>query len=188
MRFKTLVSNFDDLGEEKRKRKWAYPKRDIALQYKAISKSEAETLWRFYQDRQGAYEAFVWFESTGLGSTAYNSYVNEYVGTGDSTTLVFNLPAIESSATHMLYIAGSSQPTSNYTFSAGGGSNSEDKVTIISSSANGPPVPTSTERITYDFDGRLKIRCRFSEDAFSFENFYDRIINSGVKLSGLLNS
>lgn len=188
MRFKTLVSNFDDLGEEKRKRKWVYPKRDISLQYKVLSKSEAETLWRFYQDRSGAYEAFVWFESTGLGSTAYNSYAGEYVGTGDSTTLVFNLPAVNSSQVHILYIAGTSQPTTNYTFSASGGSNNEDKVTVVSSSAGGPPVPTSTERITYDFDGRLKIRCRFAEDAFLFENFYDRLVTAGVKLSGLLNS
>jgi len=188
MRFKTLISNFDDLGEEKRKRKWTYPKRDVTLKYEAISKSEAAGLWKFYQARHGAYEAFAWYESTALGSTAYNSYVGEYVGTGDSTTLVFNLPAINSSQVHVLYIAGTSQPTTNYTFSAGGGSNSEDKVTVVSSSAGGPPVPTSTERITYDFDGRLKIRSRFTEDYFSFENFYDRIINSGVKLSGLLNS
>ena len=26
IRFKTLVSNFDNLGEEKRKQKWVYPK------------------------------------------------------------------------------------------------------------------------------------------------------------------
>ena len=78
--------------------------------------------------------------------------------------------------------------TSNYVFSAAGGPDSEDKVTLVSSSAGGSPVPTSTERITYDFTGRLKIRCRFADDIFSFENFYDRLCNAGVKLSGLLNA
>ena len=188
MRFKTLVSNFDDKGEEKRKSKWAYPKRSVSLQYKAASKSEAKTLWQFYQARKGQYESFVWFESTGIGATAYNTYVDEYVGTGDSTTLVFNLPAINSSQVHKLYIAGSSQNSTNYTFAAGAGSNGEDKVTLVSSSAGGRAVATSTERITYDFTGRLKVRCRFAEDIFSFENFYDRLCDAGIKLSGLLNS
>ena len=188
MRFKTLVSNFDDKGVEKRKQKWAYPKRNIKLDYKWISKSEAENLWQFYQARAGSFGSFVWFESTGIGSTAYNSYVDEYVGTGDSTTLVFNLPAINSSQVHILYLASSSQPSTNYTFAAGGGSNGEDKVSVVSSSAGGRAVPTSTQRLTYDFTGRLKVRCRFANDSFSFENFYDRLVNSGVELAGLLNS
>jgi len=188
MRFKTLVSNFDDKGEEKRKQKWAYPKRSVSLQYKAISKEEAKTLWQFYQARKGQYESFVWFESTGIGSSAYNTYVDEYVGTGDSTTLVFNLPAINSSSIHKLYIASSSQNSTSYTFAAAAGSNGEDKVTLVSSSAGGRAVPTSTERITYDFTGRLKIRCRFAEDIFSFENFYDRLCDAGIKLSGILNA
>ena len=188
MRFKTLVSNFDDLGEEKRKQKWLYPKREVTLKYESLSKSEAKTLWQFYQARRGAYESFVWFESTGIGATAYNTYVNEYVGTGDSSTLVFNLPAINSSSVHTLYSAGVAVSTSDYTFDAKGGSNGEDKITMISSTAGGLPVITSTERITYNFTGRLKIRCRFAEDIFSFENFYDRLVNMGIKLNGVLNS
>ena len=188
MRWKTLISNFDNLGEEKRKQKWAYPKREVTLKYEAISKSEAETLWKFYQARGGMYNAFVWFESTGVGTSNYNSYVGEYVGTGDSTTLVWNLPAIDSSGTHALYLAGIAVSTSDYTLAAASGSNSEDKITFVSSSDGGSPVPTSTERITYDFTGRLKIRCRFAEDIHSFDNFYDRLANTGVKLSGLLNS
>ncbi|MHC4265975.1 MAG: DUF2460 domain-containing protein [Planctomycetota bacterium] len=188
MRFKTLVSNFDELGEEKRKQKWTYPKREVTLKYNAIGKDEAQTLWKFYQARAGSYNAFVWFESTGYSSTGFNSYVDEYVGTGDSTTLVFNLPAINSSGTHKLYIAGTSQPTSNYTFSAGGGPDGEDKITVVSTSTGGPGPPTSTERITYDFTGRLKVRCRFAEDVFTFENFYDRLCSAGITLRGVLNS
>ena len=190
MRFKTLVSNFDELGEEKRKQKWAYPKRDITMQYKAISKSEAEDLWRFYQLQGGMYNAFVWFESTGAGATVYNSYAGEYVGTGDSTTLVFALPAVDSSAVNTFYVAGVAvAATSNYTFDAGGGPDNEDKLTLVSSAAGGiVGPPTSTERMTYDFTGRLKVRCRFADDIVSYENFYDRLVDMGIKLKGLLNS
>jgi hypothetical protein len=188
IRWKTLVSNFDELGEEKRKQKWAYPKREVTLKYGMIDKDEAETLWKFYQARAGKYSSFSWFESTGIGTSGYNSYVGEYVGTGDSTTLVFNLPALNSTGSHVLYVGGGAVSTSNYAVTAADGPDGEDKVTLVSSSDGGAAVPNSTERITYDFTGRLKIRCRFADDIFSFENFYDRLCNAGVKLSGLLNA
>jgi len=185
--YKTLISNFDELGAEKRRQKWLYPKRDITVTYKALTKTQAEPLWEFYIARRGSYSAFTFFESTGHGT--YRSYSSEYVGTGDSTTLIFNLPAKGSSgATHAVNKAGAAVSTSNYTMSFSGGSDGEDKVTFLSTAAGGLGPPTSTERITYDFTGRLKTRCRFADDVFSFENFYDTIINFGVKLKGLLNS
>ena len=187
IKFKTLVSNFDDLGEEKRRQKWLYPKRDVTVKYNALSKTEGGVLWDFYCKRKGGCNSFVIFETTGTGT--YHTYSSEYVGTGDSTTLIFNLPAIDSSAyTRQVNKAGAAVSTSDYTISYGGGSDGEDKVTFVSSSDGGSGPPTSTERISYDFTGRLKIRCVFDEDIFSYENFYDRIINSGVKLRGLLNS
>ena len=48
MQFKTLFSNFDDLGIERRKRKWLYPKRLITLQYNQLSLTEGRTLFAFY--------------------------------------------------------------------------------------------------------------------------------------------
>ena len=186
--YKTLVSAFDNLGEEKRKQKWLYPKRSVTLKYQGLSKDEAEVLWEFYLSRKGRYNSFSWFESTGLGTTgSYRTYTSEYVATGDSTTLVFVLPAKGSSGSNTVYVNGLVASTSDYTMSYGGGGDGEDKITFLSSDSGGRSVLTSTERITYDFGGRLKIRCRFADDIFSFENFYDTIVNSGVKLQGLLN-
>lgn len=187
IRTKTLYSNFEELGEEQRKQKWLYPRRDINLKYTALDKSDAETIWEFYIARMGGYEAFSFFESTGAGSAGYATYSGEYVGTGDSTTLVFNLPAVDSSSVHTVYVAGSTVDSTSYTFSAGGGPDGEDKITFIGSSTGGPGPPTSTERVTYDFTGRLKIRCRFAEDTHSFTNMYDRLISHGITLKGLLN-
>jgi hypothetical protein len=165
IRYKTLVSAFDEEGEENRKQKWLYPKRDVTIKYQALSKSEGEILWEFYCGRKGSYNSFSWIESTGVGN--YHSYSSEYVATGDSTTLIFSLPAKGSSgATHNVNLDGVAVSTSDY---------------------GGLGPPSSTERITYDFEGRLKIRCRFADDVYSYENFYDILINSGVKLKGLLN-
>ena len=88
--FKTLVSNYDDLGKEQRKQKWLYPKRDILIQYAWITKDEMETLWEFYLARSGSYEAFNFFMPEPEGN--YPSYTGEYVATGDGTTDTFNLP------------------------------------------------------------------------------------------------
>jgi hypothetical protein len=183
IQYKTLITNFADLGEEKRKAKWAYPKRSVTLKYSALSKDDAETLWQFYLDRQGSYGSFVFFDSTGASSNQNFTYTKEYVGTGDSTTGVFNLPAIDSSGSHVAYLNTSSQGSTRYTFTSKGGANGEDKITFSSTY-----IPGSSERVLYSFTGRLKIRCRFAEDIYTFENFYDRLIDQGIKLQGLLNA
>lgn len=180
LRWQTLVTEFDN-GEENRKQKNTYPRRDITLKYTALAKSEMETLWEFYNARKGSYEAFAFFESTGAGSSGYHSYSSEYVGTGDSTTTTFNLPAINSSANHTVYVDGSSSTA--YTFTAGGGANGEDQIDF-----NAGDEPGSSEQVTYSFTGRLKVRCRFAEDSLDYETMYDRLVNHGITLKGLLNS
>ncbi len=181
IQFKTLFTRFSDLGTESRKAKWAYPKRSFVLKYSALSKTDAEVLWQFYLDRQGSYADFVFFESTGVGDNY--TYTKEYVGTGDSTTAVFNLPAIDSSGSHVVWLNTSSQGSTRYASSAGGGADGEDKITFSTTY-----IPSSSERVLYSFTGRLKARCRFADDILTFENFYDTIINKGVTLQGLLNA
>jgi len=174
--FKTLISQFDDLGEEKRKQKWLYPKRMLTLHYKNLSKSEALTLWQFYLARKGPHEAFSFFYPLS------NTYTGEYVGTGDGSTTAFNLPC-KTASSYTLYVDGVSQTGGgvDYTFDALGGADGADKVTFTAAPADGT-------RITWDFTGYLKVRARFFEDNMDFETFYDRLINSELKLQGLLNA
>lgn len=177
VQFKTIKSNFDNLGEEKRRRKWLYTKRYITLPYEYITKANAATIWQFYLDRSGSYEAFNLF----LEHDVITDHVDEYVGTGDGTTTVWNLPSKDGS-TRTVYLNGSSQSASgvDYTYSAQGGADSADKITFVA-------APSSGDRITYDFSGVLKIHCRFAEDYLSFENFHNTLINIGIQLQGLLN-
>ena len=180
IQFKTLVSQFDNLGEEQRKQKWLYPKRHPRIIYQGISKANTRTLFQFYLDRKGAYEAFNFF----LGSATYasNTYEGEYVGTGDGATTVFNLPAKNSSA-YTVYKNGVAQSGGgvDYTFSAGTGTDGADKITFVA-------APAAGARITYDFTGTLKIRCTFAEDNLDFDSFYDRVANMGLQLKGHLNA
>ena len=176
--FKTLISSFDDLGVEKRKQKWLYPKRVITLNYKGISKAEIKTLYQFYIARAGAYEAFNFFYPD---EESVNAYVKEYVGTGNGSTTVFNLPA-KTSTSYTLYLDDVAQTAggTDWTFGSATGADGADKCTMTA-------APASGERLTFTFTGYLKVRCRFGEDKLSFENFHDRLINGTLKLQGLLN-
>ena len=174
IQFKTLVSEFDDLGEEQRKQKWLYPKRRVTLRYRLIAKSDAETLWEFYLARKGKYESFNFFFPHS------DSYEGEYVGSGDGSTTVFNLPS-KSGASYAVYIDSVAQSEgSDYTFGSGTGTDGADKVTFVS-------APEEGERITYDFTGNLKIHCRFADDLQRFEMFVMWLTTMGITLQGLLN-
>lgn len=178
VQFKTLISNFDDLGREQRKQKNLFPKRLISLKYNWISKAEAQILYSFYIDRAGAYNVFKFFYPNVQGQNF--SYVKEYVGTGDSLTRVFNLPSLGAAA-YTVYLDDSALSTpGDYTFGVLGGPDGEDKLTLVD-----PPV--IGKRITYSFTGRLKVVCRFKDDKMNFENFFDRLLTTGVQLQGLLN-
>jgi len=174
MQFKTLFSNYNDLGVERRKRKWLYPKRLITLQYSNITKGEGRTLFDFYIARSGAYDAFTFYKYE------LETYVGEYVGTGDGSTLIFNLPCKTSSA-RTVYLDGAEQTvTTHYTYSALGGTDGCDEITFVA-------APAAGERVTLDFTGYLKIKCRFKEDNMSFETFFNTYRTVGVQLQGLLN-
>jgi len=179
MQYKTLFSNFDDLGQERRKRKWLYPKRLITLQYNNISKTDARTIFQFYMDRYGAYEAFTFFKYE------VETFTGEYIGTGDGSTTLYNLPCKNSTARtvyvdNIAQVVGPDSTTGDYTYSALGGTDGCDEI-------NFNAAPTAGERITLDFSGNLKIRCRFKEDNMSFDTFYNKFKTFGISLMGLLN-
>ena len=176
IQFKTLTSKFDELGEEKRKQKWLYPRRHVSIGYKWLSLADGRTIWQFYLSRKGAFEAFNFFYSRS------DTYESEYVGTGDGSTTIFNLPN-KSTTSFTLYKNGIEQTgsESNYTFSTGTGADGADKVTFAA-------APDAGNRITCNFTGILKVRSRFAQDIQDFDTFYLLLIHMSIKLKGLLNA
>lgn len=168
--WKTMVSQFDDLGEEQRKQKWLYPKRSVTLRHAYITKAKARDIWKFYIARGGAYDAFNYFVPFA------DAYTSEYVGTGDGTSTSFNLPCKDIS-TRTVYIDGTSVAD---TITTAGGADGADLITFGT-------APSDGQRITMSFTGRLKIRCRFEEDNLSFDQLYNDLVTIGIKLKGLLN-
>lgn len=176
--FKTLIGTYDGISKENRKQKWLYPKRDITIVYKNISLSNMQTLWQFYIARNGSFEAFNFFlPDPNYGS---ESYVKDYVATGDGSTIAFNLPS-KSATSRTLYIDGTALAEGAFwTFAEGAGADGADKATFAT-------APSSGSRITFSFTGRLKIHCRFADDNFSMNRMYSSLISTGITLKGLLN-
>jgi len=177
IKFKTMIQQFDDMGVEQRKRKWMYPRRDFSLKYKGITRDEIETLYQFYIARYGSYEAFNFFYPTGWDKAGYK---NEYVGRGDGETLLFNMPC-RNGEQYIIMVDGVAKvETTDYTWNASGGADGADQIEFNI-------APTDGDVITADFTGHLKVHCRFAEDNMDFETLINRIVNTGLKLKGLLN-
>jgi len=173
--FKTLESNFDDLGEEKSRQKWLYPKRSFPLAYKGLAIADAQTLWEFFIARKGKHESFSFFYPFS------RTYSGEYVGTGNGVTTVWNLPSKTASSYTLKLDGVSLSHGTDWTFGSGTGADGADKATLVT-------APNLGQRITFDFTGILKVRAKFAEDVFDFKTFYNLLATTGVKIRGLLNS
>jgi hypothetical protein len=174
IKWKTLITPFDQ-GEENRRQKWLFPKRDLTLKYNYLTKAQMNILWAYYLSMKGAYTAFNFFLPYS------DTYVKEYVGTGDASTTVFNLPA-KTSSSYTLYVDDVAKTAGgvDWTFASAGGTDGADKATFNS-------APAAGAYITFSFTGFLKVRCRF-EDTFDYDTFTTYLMGTGVKLKGLLNA
>jgi uncharacterized protein (TIGR02217 family) len=166
--WRTLVTEFDS-GEEQRRQKWLYSKYNVKLSFSGLSATAAGNIYEFYQARKGSYEAFHFFDY-------YSStHSNVYVGTGDSTSLSFDIPGKQTSS-RKIYLNGNETTAVAYTTAAG--TDGSDLVTFTG-------APTSTQIITTDFAGLLRIRCRFADDNLSKDNFVTQLFSYGIVLKGL---
>jgi hypothetical protein len=175
IRYKTIKSDFGEAGLIQRKKKFLFPRRDITLVYPWLTVADAATLWEHFKSMSGSYGEFAWFDVV----TAV--YAGEYVGTGDGTQLIWNMPC-KLGSDIKIYIDGIEQTlTTDYAIDLEDGADGEDKVTFVTE-------PAAGQRITCDFDGYLKVRCAYKEDIADFEQFYARLVNHGIELEGLLNA
>jgi hypothetical protein len=153
---KILISNFDGLGKEQRKRKWLYPKRNFTLSYNNISDIDLQVLLQFWRDRNGSFSAFT------LIFDFPETYKGEYVATGDDSVTVFDLPGKGTSG-RTLYLnssalneAADATSIGDYYIIQDGGEDGVDSAIFFT-------APDAGRRLTLDFYGRLAVRCRFKD-------------------------
>jgi hypothetical protein len=166
-KWRTIVSQFDGGGEQRR-RKSAFPTYDVVVTYGALSPDEVDTLWDFYNEMGGAYKEFYFF------TILTESHKGLYVGIGDGTTTIFDIPGIiDGPAT--VYVDGL---PGSYSLLTGGGAGGSDRVEFTT-------APVENAIISCDIIGTHRIRCRFAEDEMTKELFAYRLYSTGLKLKGL---
>jgi uncharacterized protein (TIGR02217 family) len=166
--WRTLVTEFDS-GEEQRRSKWTYAHYNIRLSYYGLASSAVGNLYEFYMARKGASEAFSFFDPLGA-----STHTGLYVGTGDGATTAFNLPGRQM-ASKTVYINGATVAS---TVSTAAGLDGSDSLLF-------GVAPTSTQVLTCDFVGTLRVRCRFAEDRMSKQTFEKALFSAGIELKGL---
>lgn len=173
--FGTLVSNFDG-GGEARRQKLLYPRYNVVVDYDMISKIEAQNLWDFYMARKGSYEAFYIYDLTLLIPHSF-SHTEQYCGTGDGTTTIFDIPG-RSTSSQIIYRDNVNE-TANTTILYGGGESNSDRVRFDIF------APETGLIITANFVGYLRMKVRFAEDNLSRENFVTNLYSYNIQLKGL---
>lgn len=174
----TLVKDTDG-GAEQRRQKSLYPRFNARFRLNALESADAQTMWDFYMARKGRFESFYFFDPvpniSGIGTTSYDDL---YIGTGDGSTDIWDLPG-KSTSSQVIYIDGATQTLStDYAILTGGGDGSADRVDFVTAPALG-------EAISCDFTGKLRINCRFAQDRLSRSLFMTVLFTFGIELKGL---
>ncbi len=164
--WKTLITDFES-GKEQRRKVWAFAKRRVTIPYGMVKDTEIKELWKFYQARSGAYDAFWFF----FPMTRY--IYGDYVATGDNSTVIFDLPSKSTvSSSETAYVDGT--PTS-VTLLTGGGQGSSDRIQFSVAPGNGAII-------TADFQGLHRLKARFELDELDDVLFKAALYATGITL------
>jgi hypothetical protein len=114
---KTYITSFQ-LGQEQRRQIWTYPRRHINLRFPPLTKANMNILWDFFKTVNGRKDAFWFFWHVS------DVYTDEWVGRGDASTRIFDLPAKETVEANLAVYVGGSEPSNidwinNGTFETG---------------------------------------------------------------------
>ncbi len=181
VRFKTDLTMFGTEGQERRKRRILYPKKDMNLKFTWITKQEGRLLWEFFIDRGGSFEPFYYVHPFVREYGLHHTDGVQFASACDGVGVNFLVPSIAATS-YTLYVGGIEQTEGvDYDFYSEGGVDGIDYVHL-------DVAPDAGLTLTWSFTGQLVTRCRFEDDSQDFETFYNRLSKMGIKLKGLLFS
>lgn len=160
--FQTKVVEFET-GSEWRGGARSFPKRRITTTYNTLTQVEMEELYGFFVSKKGAREAFSFFDPVP------GNHKGEYVGRGDGSSVLFELP-VRGSGSLVVYVNGVQV---GVTLLEGAGTDGVDKIQFSSAPANGSVIAA-------DFEGKLRLTVRLESDKIPRELFYYLMYNIGV--------
>ncbi len=155
-RHKTFISNLES-GKILRRKLWTDPLYVISGEHR-LSAADFATLENFFRETaQGMLVDFC------LTDPLSRTWTDMYVGTGDGSTTVFDLP-FKNSSSYTVYNAGVAKTGGgvDYTFGDGTGTDGRDKITWNSAPADG-------NRISLDATGNRAWAVIFASDELPWE-------------------
>ncbi len=171
--FRTLVSEFES-GKENRRSMWRFPKRTFSLIYRVARMTDAErnVLYEFYETRKGSYEAFWFFDFI------RRKWIDQYVGYGNGSAAVFDLPSMTTTQFPRVFVAGVERTrVSHWNFLAGGGQGGADRIQFTAGN-----IPGAGQLITTNLEGFLRIKGRFKDDKMTEELFTVDLTNISINI------
>lgn len=169
--FQTLAIGPTQRNITQRIKKQTRALHDFSLKYNLAGQAAVmKPLWDFYNERNGRFESFAFFDFELWPHTGVS------IGTGNGAATQFNLAAKETSG-RVVYVAGVQKTEgTDYTFSAGTGTDGQDRITFAVAPGNGAAV-------TADYTGRKYYpTVIFGEDNMSRELFTNVIYRTGLAL------
>ena len=174
-RWQTNVVNLGDATEQRRTH-WLFPVFDVTVNYVHLTAAHAQTLWQFFMARRGAYEAFYIFDLALLASVSVTQTTALYIGTGDGSTTIFDIPG-RSTSSQTIYVDGVADGSASVL--VGGGDGSSDR-------ASWATAPAAGAVLSAIFTGYARFKVRFEFDYFSRELFTTNLFRTGsIQLKGV---
>lgn len=172
--FSTLVSNFDG-GQEQRRSKQLFPIYDVTVNYKYLSITDVKTLYEFYMEMKGMYEAFYIFDQV---EHLLHTFIHkgQYCATADGTSTIYDIPGKSTSA-QTIYVDNVDE-TSGCNILVGGGNSDSDRIEFT-------VAPVAGNIITADFAGHLRMKVRFANDKLARTNVVGNFYSYSIQLKGL---
>jgi hypothetical protein len=151
-----------------RRRKRLTPLFQISLKWDLLTEDEEKQLYEFFIARYGIWEAFSFFDPI------LRKWADIKIGTGDGFQTVFNLKAKETSDRAIKVDGVTKTEGVDYTFSAGTGTDGQDRITFTSAPAVGAVI-------TANYRSKLYFpKCIFQDDYMDRDVFSYRLYTTGL--------
>lgn len=166
----TILSKGYEAGSTYSRTGRAYPLYSFMFRAPIMEWASYANLYDFYVARKGASGTFTFFDWNGWDSSPVGvRWPKLYVGVGNGSTTVFDLP-MKSSSSGTAYVAGSSAAG---TLGAGTGADGRDRFTFS-------VAPAADAVIEWQATGRRGVTCRFGQDKLSFKNIARTLVSTGL--------
>lgn len=160
---------------------WPYPQMSVNLTWpkRAMPSTDYVALYDFFISMRGRATAFTFFDFNQWKSSPVGIQWNHvYTCVRDGATVEYDLPGKDMTSIEVYDNATLLTVATDYTISAGTGTDGRDEITFVGAYAPG----TLGHTVTVSFVGRRAMNAHFTMDEMPFDTFYTSVQARGITL------